>query len=118
MQEIRFEALVGALGDYAVFALLAPHLENGGMGNDAWTGAWKGVPMLFGRRGGTTLALACSTPFRAMSCGYVGASDGWQQLRDRRTLVDLYGEARNGNVALTTLSPTSRRRATASWRQS
>lgn len=101
LQEIRFEALVGALGDYAVFALLAPHLANGGMGNDAWTGAWKGVPMLFARRGGTALALACSTPFRAMSCGYVGVSDGWQQLRSRRALVDLYDEARNGNVALT-----------------
>jgi glucoamylase len=71
------------------------------MGNDAWTGAWKGVPMLFARRGGTALALACSTPFRAMSCGYVGVSDGWQQLRSRRALVDLYDEARNGNVALT-----------------
>jgi glucoamylase len=28
-------------------------------------------------------------------------SDGWQQLRSRRALVDLYDEARNGNVALT-----------------
>ncbi|HKU87243.1 MAG TPA: glucan 1,4-alpha-glucosidase [Casimicrobiaceae bacterium] len=101
LQEIRFEALVGDVGDYAVFALLAPHVENGGMGNDAWAGAWKGVPMLFARRGGTALALACSVPFRTMSCGYVGISDGWQELRARRTLVDVYSEARNGNVALT-----------------
>ena len=58
LQEIRFEALVGAIDDYAVFALLAPHLENGCMGNDAWTGAWKGAPMLFARRGSTAVATA------------------------------------------------------------
>ena len=69
LQQIRFEALQGALADYAVFALLAPHLANGGAGNDAWVGAWKGMPMLFAQRGGTALALACSVPFRAMSCG-------------------------------------------------
>jgi glucoamylase len=101
LQEIRFEPLLGTLADYAVFALLAPHLENGGRGNDAWIGAWKGVPMLFAQRAGTGLALACSVPFRTMSCGYVGVSDGWQQLRAERTLATVYDEARNGNVALT-----------------
>lgn len=101
LQQIRFEAFHGTIADYAVFALLAPHLENGGAGNDAWVGAWKGMPMLFAQRGGTALALACSVPFRAMSCGYVGVSDGWQQLRADRRLATLYDEARNGNVALT-----------------
>jgi glucoamylase len=101
LQEIRFEALEGTIADYAVFALLAPHVENGGAGNDAWVGTWKGVPMLFAQRGGTALALACSAPFRAMSCGYVGVSDGWQQLRADAKLAVLYDEARDGNVALT-----------------
>ena len=100
LQEIGFEALRGARDDYAVYALLAPHVDNAGGGNDAWIGSWKGMPMLFARRNGTALALACSVPFRTMSCGYVGVSDGWQQLRATRTL-ETYTEARNGNVALT-----------------
>lgn len=101
LQEIAFEALQGACSDYAVYALLAPHLDNGGSGNDAWIGTWKGMPMLFARRHGTALALACSVPFRAMSCGFVGASDGWQDLRAHRQLTWRFDEARDGNVAVT-----------------
>jgi len=35
----------------------------------------KGIQMMFAQRGGTTLALACSTPFIVVSCGYVGIGD-------------------------------------------
>jgi len=101
LQEITFEALQGGRSDYAVHALLAPHVDNGGSGNDAWIGAWKGMPMLFAQRHGTALALACSVPFRAMSCGFVGASDGWQDLHAHRQLTWRFDEARDGNVAVT-----------------
>jgi len=57
--------------------------------------------MLFAQRDHTTLALACSVPFRAMSCGYVGASDGWQDLCAHRQLTWRFAEAPDGNVALT-----------------
>jgi glucoamylase len=101
LQAIRFQPLQGAMSDYSVFALLAPHIKNGGYGNDAWIAAWKGVPMLFAQRDGTALALACSVPFRAMSCGYVGSSDGWQDLCAHKQLTWLFAEAPDGNVALT-----------------
>jgi len=101
IQRVRFEALVGAIKDYQLFALLSPHLANHGAGNDGWLGDHKGWPMLFAQRGDTALALACSLPWRAASCGYVGTSDGWQDLQANKRLTAHYAEARNGNIALT-----------------
>lgn len=101
VQRVRFRPLIGALNDYRVFVLLAPHIGNQGYGNDAWCDEYKGIPMLFARRADVSLALACSAGWRARSCGYVGVNDGWRQLHDHRRLTDEYTEARNGNVALT-----------------
>ncbi len=100
VQRVRMKPLVGSLENFRVFALLAPHIGNQGYGNDAWCDDYKGIPMLFAERGDVALALAASIPWRARSCGYVGVSDGWRQLREQRHLVE-YTEARNGNVALT-----------------
>ncbi len=61
-------------------ALLAPHIGNGGYGNAGWTGEYKGIPMLFAERDGSTLALASSPPCLARSCSYFGVSDGWQDI--------------------------------------
>jgi glucoamylase len=73
LQETIFVPLIGAVEDYRVYSLLAPHLVNAGMGNTAWCGDYKGVPMLFASgSGGTSLALASSAPWGARSVGYVG----------------------------------------------
>jgi glucoamylase len=101
LQRVRFEALVGEATDYRLFALLAPHLNNRGDGNTAWVGDYKGSPMLFAERNGYALALACSVPWLARSVGFVGFSDGWQELRDHGRLRQLYERAENGNVAVT-----------------
>jgi glucoamylase len=101
VQRIRFRALVGAVADYRMFALLAPHIGNQGYGNDGWSEDYKGVPMLFARRGQVSLALACDAGWRATSCGYVGVNDGWRQVRAAGFLTDRFTEARDGNVALT-----------------
>src|SRR5205085_11245747 len=76
LQAISFEALIGSLKDYFLYALLAPHIEDCGYGNNGWIAAYKGTPMLFAQRKSTTLALACSSGFTGTSCGYVGFSDG------------------------------------------
>ncbi len=81
LQRVRFVPLVGEVAHYRLYALLAPHLNNRGDGNTAWVGDYKGTPMLFAERNGYALALACSTPWLARSVGFVGFSDGWQQLR-------------------------------------
>ena len=101
LQDIRFEALVGDLSDYAVHAIIAPHLVNAGAGNTAWTGDFKGHQMLFAEGRGTSLAVASSVPWLARSVGYVGASDGWLTLFHGEGLKSEYDRAENGNVALT-----------------
>ncbi len=101
MQETRFVPLEGALSDYRLYVLLAPHLANCGAGNTAWVGDYKGTPMLFACRGDVALALACSVPWLRRSAGFVGVSDGWQDLSRHKTLAWSYGRAENGNVALT-----------------
>src|SRR6266446_2827267 len=61
----------------------------------------KGTPMLYAQREDTSLALACSNPFKRMSCGYVGVSDGWQDINTNKKMTWSYANAPNGNIALT-----------------
>ena len=57
--------------------------------------------MLFAERGSVALALACDPPWLDGSAGFVGTSDGWQELATHKYLRTVYGRAENGNVALT-----------------
>jgi glucoamylase len=101
LQKIRFVPLQGALSDYRLYALLAPHLANCGMGNTGWAGDYKGTPMLFAERNDSALAFACSAPWRNVSVGFAGFSDGWQDLSQHFQLTWRYTRAENGNIALT-----------------
>jgi glucoamylase len=100
LQEIVFEALLGAPGDYALHAIIAPHLVNAGANNTAWYGDYKGHGMLFAEGRGMALAVASSVPWIARSAGYVGFSDGWQTLSRGEGLRQEYVRADNGNVAI------------------
>ena len=101
LQKVRFEPLQGVLSDYHLYALLSPHLANCGNGNTGWIGDYKGYPMFFAERGGATLCLAASTPWKKMSVGFVGASDGWQDLSSHFQMEWEYTRAENGNIAFT-----------------
>ncbi len=100
LQNTHFEALQGTLKDYHIYVLLAPHLGNQGAGNNAWVGDYKGVLMLFAERDGIALALACDTSWLIRSVGFVGTSDGWQDLHKHKHLTSPYLSAKDGNVAL------------------
>jgi glucoamylase len=102
LQQTRFVALQGILSDYHLYVLLAPHLGNHGSGNTAWVEEVEGVPLLFAQRQGSALALACSVPWSKRSVGFVGSSDGWQDLKAHRQMTCEYTRAENGNVAITT----------------
>ena len=100
LQQVRFTAKQGVLSDYRVHVLLAPHLGNQGGGNTAWVGDFEGTPLLFARREGNALALACSVPWAKRSVGYVGSTDGWQDLKAHKRMTWEYDLAENGNVAM------------------
>ncbi len=101
LQRIQFTAMQDHLSDYRLHVLLAPHLGNHGDGNNAWVDEFEGLPLLFAQRDGYALALACSAPLLKRSVGYVGSSDGWQDLMAHKQMTWEYTQARNGNVALT-----------------
>ena len=96
LQKVKFEALRGEAADYKVYALLAPHINNGGWGNTAWV--TDGV--LYAHKEGVTLAMMASVPFTNSSVGYVGASDSWQDVSQNKTMTWSFDLAKDGNVAL------------------
>ena len=98
LQHVRMQTLAG--GKLRLFALLSPHLVNGGSHNTAWVGDYKGVPMLFAEGDGTALALAADSGWLARSVGFVGHSDGWQQVSRDGHLAQCWDRAADGNVAL------------------
>ncbi len=99
LMQIRVEDLTGS--GLRLFALVAPHLVNAGAHNSGWRGEHKGRTMLFASGAGTFLAMGADEPFVASSVGFVGVSDGWQQLSRDRRLAEEYITATDGNVALT-----------------
>ncbi|HEY2799864.1 MAG TPA: glycoside hydrolase family 15 protein [Chthoniobacterales bacterium] len=88
-------------GELYLYLLLAPHLEDGGAHNSAWLDRFWGQDFLLAQRNGCALALGCSAPFLKSSAGYVGVSDGWQDLHEHKRMTWSYGRAKDGNVALT-----------------
>ncbi|MHB1680575.1 MAG: glycoside hydrolase family 15 protein [bacterium] len=96
---IRFTALKP--GNYRLYVITAPHLDNHGAGNTAWVDEYKGITGLFASRKAKAICLMSNTGFKTYSVGFVGASDGWQDLIHRGSLNSFYKRAENGNVALT-----------------
>jgi len=101
LQRTRFIPLDGRPESYRLHALLTPRLGNRGSGNTAWVGDFKGVPMLFAERGENAISLACSAGWKRRSVGFVGVSDGWQDLSRHREMRWHYNRVTDGNVALT-----------------
>jgi glucoamylase len=101
LQKVRFVPLQGSLADYRLYALLSPHLANFGYGNTGWIEDYKGMPLLFAQRDACALALGSSAPWLKRSVGFVGISDGWQDLSQNFQMKWEYDRAENGNVALT-----------------
>jgi glucoamylase len=74
--EVLDESLRGRL---RLYALLAPHIARYGTGNSGFCSDIGATKLLYARRGGVHLIVACSPGFSRRSVGYVGASDGWQE---------------------------------------
>ncbi|HEY6967918.1 MAG TPA: glycoside hydrolase family 15 protein [Candidatus Angelobacter sp.] len=87
-------------GKLQIYFLLAPHLEVGGRNNSAQKIEIAGRPALLAWKNGTYLVLGCDGGFRRGSCGFVGFSDGWQDLNDNFKMDWEFDRAEDGNVAV------------------
>jgi glucoamylase len=88
-------------GAYRLVALAAPHLGGSGADNTAWIGGEE----LYAQRGSAALCLAADRPLHHPSAGFVGASDGWQDLARHGEPTYAFARAERGNVALTAELP-------------
>ncbi|MGB6500538.1 MAG: glycoside hydrolase family 15 protein [Thermoplasmata archaeon] len=105
----RFELLdPTAVDRFRLFVLAAPHLGVGGWGNYATVYELLDRPLLAAEKDGVALALGASLPWSRCSVGYVGASDGWTDLNQHRSLDWEFDRAPDGNVALTGELPAGR----------
>jgi glucoamylase len=96
----RLEAGEELASRLRLFALLAPHLEVGGWGNNGNVVETTSGAVLTAHKGGTWLALAATVPFVRCSCGYVGTTDGWQDLMQNFQMDWEFDCAPDGNIAL------------------
>jgi glucoamylase len=96
--EVLDESLRGKL---RLYALLAPHLARQGAGNSGWCSEIGGNNLLHAERKGVHLVMGCSGGFSRRSVGYVGASDGWQDLTTNFKMDWEFRAAGHGNIALT-----------------
>lgn len=96
--QVRLEAVAP---DLAVYVLWNPHLKNLGWGNHARVAEVAGRPVLTAWREDVAAALVCSAPVMEASAGFVGFSDGWQDLQSDFRLDWRFATASGGNVALT-----------------
>jgi glucoamylase len=83
-----------------IYALLAPHLEVGGYGNSASRFKTAGQNVLVAWKAGKFLAMGANVGFNKTSCGFVGHSDGWQDLHKDFRLDWEFDKAEDGNVAV------------------
>ena len=96
--EVFDESLRGKL---RLYALLAPHIGGFGADNSAWCSEIGDNELIHAQRQNAHLVMACSTGFCRRSVGYVGFSDGWQDLIDNFKMDWEFPSAENGNIALT-----------------
>ncbi len=92
--EILDESLRGKL---RLYALVAPH----GAGNSAWCCEISATKLIHAQREDIHLIVACSSEFTRRSVGYVGASDGWQDLMSNFKMDWEFRAVESGNIALT-----------------
>ena len=96
--EVFDESLQGKL---RLYALLAPHIAGRGAGNSGWCSEIGAVELVHAQRENVHLIMACSSGFSRRSVGYVGLSDGWQDLMHNFKMDWEFQVAENGNIAAT-----------------
>jgi glucoamylase len=102
LQHTKLHVLDEALrGKLRLYALLAPHIARYGAGNSGNCSDIGATRLLHAQRPPFHLVMACSPDFTRRSVGFVGASDGWQDLKDNFKMDWDFHKAEDGNIALT-----------------
>jgi len=101
LMNVKIEGDEAVLSQLKCYALLAPHLDGGGAGNSARSISMAGQRTLLAWKNNTSLAMGVSCGgFTRSSCGFVGASDGFQDLSANMKMEWNFGKALNGNIAM------------------
>ncbi len=101
LMNVKLEAAPEFLAKLKCYVLLAPHLDGGGAGNSARSIEVAGKRSILAWKGIYSLALGTSCGFCRSSCGYVGTSDGYKDLSSNMQMDWNFGEALDGNIAVT-----------------
>ncbi len=96
--EVRDEQLQPKL---RVYALLAPHMKGLGRHNCGYLHEVNGKRLFHVEREDRHMVFGCMPDFKRRSVGYVGYSDGWQDLTDDFGMDWEFDQAEDGNIALT-----------------
>ncbi len=83
-----------------LYLLCSPQMEGKGASNSAARYDAGGKEILLAWEGDLHLALGTTVDFARASVGYVGASDGWQDLMDNYRMDWEFARAEEGNVAM------------------
>jgi glucoamylase len=101
LMHVKVDGDADVLKRMKVYALLAPHLNGGGAGNSARSVLVAGKRVLLAWKLPYALAMGVDNGgFTRTSCGYVGTSDGYQDLMTDMKMSWCFGEARDGNIAV------------------
>ena len=95
--EVLDPKLFGKLG---LYALLAPQVKGTGKSNSAWLCGLDGRKLFDVQREDIDISFGCTPDFTRRSVGYVGFSDGWQDLMDNFKMDWEFEQAEDGNIAL------------------
>lgn len=101
LMKVKFDAKPEVLAKLKCYVLLAPHLNGGGAGNCARSIEVAGKRAVLAWKDDYSLALGTSCGFSSSSCGFVGRSDGYTDISSNMKMDWHFGEALNGNLALT-----------------
>lgn len=116
---VKLEVIVGKLSDYRLFLYVDPHIQNSGKGDTIFRAKYcqesrGGEKCGFGKKcigptkvrdcivaqeNNIAMALATSIPWRKATVGYVGTTDGIDELKAQGQLERQHTYAGAGNVA-------------------
>jgi glucoamylase len=100
LMNVKIEGDEAVLSRLKCYALLAPHLDGGGAGNSARSLDIAGQRCVLAWKNNVSLAFGADCGFTRSSCGFVGTSDGYQDLCTHMRMAWSFGQALNGNIAV------------------